>query len=39
MIKKLSGAPKTVLGAKFVVIQSYFRKPEEISNKQPNFTT
>ena len=37
--QNLWDAAKTVLRGKFIAIQSYFRKPEEIANKQPNLTT
>ena len=31
-------AAKAVLRGKFIAIQSYFKKPEKTSNRQPNFT-
>ena len=38
MTQNLWDAAKAVLRGKFIAIQSYFKKQEKISNKQPNLT-
>ena len=37
-IQNLWDAAKAVLGGKFIAIQSYLKKHEKISNKQPSLT-
>ena len=36
--QNLWDAAKAVLGGKFIAIQSYLKKQEKTSNRQPNFT-
>ena len=38
MTQNLWHAAKAVLRGKFIAIQSYLKKQEKISNKQPNLT-